>query len=100
ESESKAELDRFCDAMIAIREEIAAVERGEVGAAESVLRGAPHTAQAVAADAWDRAYSREQAAYPAPESRDFKFWPAVGRIDNVYGDRNLVCTCPPMEAYA
>jgi glycine dehydrogenase len=99
ESESRAELDRFCDAMIAIREEVRAIERGEADAAQNVLSGAPHTAQVVSADAWDRPYSREHAAYPAAWSREFKFWPAVGRIDSVFGDRNLVCTCPPLEAY-
>lgn len=100
ESESLAEIDRFCDAMISIREEIAAVERGEADAEHNVLKGAPHTAQVVSADVWDRPYSREAAAYPTEASREFKFWPAVGRIDSVYGDRNLICTCPPIEAYA
>jgi glycine dehydrogenase len=100
ESESKAELDRFCDAMIAIRAEIAAVERGEADPERNVLKGAPHTAQAVSADAWDRPYSRELAAYPTAWSREFKFWPTVGRIDSVYGDRHLVCTCVPVEEYA
>ncbi len=104
ESESRAELDRFCDAMLAIREEIAAVERGEVTAADSVLRGAPHDAHTVTADEWDRAYPRSLAAWPghavAGGPRMDKYWPPVGRIDNAYGDRNLVCTCPPVEAYA
>ncbi len=104
ESESLAELDRFCDAMLAIREEIAAVERGEVTAADSVLRGAPHDAHTVTADVWERAYSRSLAAWPghavAGGARMDKYWPPVGRIDNAYGDRNLVCTCPPVEAYA
>ncbi len=100
ESESKAELDRFCEAMIAIREEIRAVEAGESDSHDNPLKGAPHTAQAVSSDEWDRAYSREQAAYPAPWVKEFKFWPAVGRIDNVYGDRHIVCTCAPIEAYA
>jgi len=99
ESESKAELDRFCDAMIAIREEIRDVEEGRIAAADSPLAHAPHTAAAIAADDWDRAYGREQAAYPLPWVRDRKFWPAVGRVDNAWGDRNLVCACPPMEAY-
>jgi glycine dehydrogenase len=99
ESESKAELDRFCDAMIAIREEIRAIEEGKIPADRSPLRHAPHTAHAVTASAWDRPYSREQAAFPAPWVREGKFWPAVARIDNTYGDRNLVCTCPPMEDY-
>jgi glycine dehydrogenase len=100
ESESKAELDRFCEAMFAIREEIRAVEEGESDPHDNPLKGAPHTAQTVSSDEWDRAYSREQAAYPAPWVKEFKFWPAVGRIDNVYGDRHIVCTCAPIEAYA
>jgi glycine dehydrogenase len=104
ESESLAELDRFCDAMLAIREEIAAVERGEVTAEASVLRGAPHDAHVVTADEWDRAYPRSLAAWPGARPHDKhlphdKYWPPVGRIDNAYGDRNLVCTCPPVEAY-
>jgi glycine dehydrogenase len=100
ESESKGELDRFCDAMIAIREEIRAIEKGKADRADNVLKNAPHTAAALVADNWPHPYPREQAAYPAPWLRDHKFWPAVGRIDNPYGDRNLVCTCPPMENYA
>ena len=109
ESESLAELDRFCDAMLGIREEIAAVERGEVAAEASVLRGAPHDAHTVTADTWDRAYSRSLAAWPghavagglrSRTAATDKYWPPVGRIDNAYGDRNLVCTCPPVEAYA
>ena len=99
ESESKRELDRFCEAMIAIRREIAAVESGEVEAATSVLRNAPHAYHLLAADTWDRPYSREQAFFPAPATRDDKFWPPVGRVDNVYGDRHLACSCPPLEAY-
>ncbi len=100
ESESKAELDRFCEAMIAIREEIRSVEQGESDPHDNPLKGAPHTAQAVSSDEWDRGYTREQAAYPAPWVKEFKFWPAAGRIDNVYGDRHIVCTCAPIEAYA
>ena len=99
ESEPKAELDRFCDAMIAIREEIAKVERGEWPRGDNPLEQAPHTASAVMADVWEHAYSREQAAFPLPWVRDAKFWPAVARIDNTWGDRNLICTCPPIEAY-
>ena len=99
ESESLAELDRFCDAMIAIREEIRAVEDGRVPAEESPLRNAPHTARAVTAAEWSRPYSREQGAFPAAWVREGKFWPAVARIDNTYGDRNLICTCPPIEEY-
>ena len=100
ESESMAEIDRFCDAMIAIREEIHDVEIGAADPERNLLKGAPHTAQAVVADSWDRPYSREDAAYPTAFSREFKFWPAVGRIDSVFGDRHLVCICPPIEAYA
>ena len=99
ESESKAELDRFCDAMTGIREEIRAVEEGKADRADNPLKHAPHTAVAVTADAWNHKYSRQQAAYPKPWVKDHKFWPAVGRIDNPYGDRNLVCTCPPMDTY-
>ena len=100
ESESKAELDRFCDAMIRIREEIRAVERGEVDADASPLRHAPHTAEAVLDPAWSRAYGREQGAFPADWVRERKFWPAVARIDNAWGDRNLACTCDSVETYA
>lgn len=100
ESESLAEIDRFCDAMIAIREEIRDIEIGAADPEHNLLKHAPHTAQAVSADEWDRPYRREDAAYPTAASREFKFWPAVGRIDSVYGDRNLVCVCPPIEAYA
>ncbi|MYJ25412.1 MAG: glycine dehydrogenase (aminomethyl-transferring), partial [Holophagales bacterium] len=99
ESESKAELDRFCDAMIAIRAEIAAVERGDVEIAESPLRGAPHTAAAISADEWDRSYSRRQAAFPAPWNDEHKYWPPVGRVDNAHGDRHLICTCVGMEPF-
>jgi glycine dehydrogenase len=99
ESESKAELDRFCDALIAIRGEIESIARGELGSADNPLKHAPHTAAAVSADDWPHAYSREQAAYPLPWLRDHKYWPPVGRIDNAFGDRNLICTCPPMEEY-
>lgn len=99
ESESKVELDRFCEAMIAIRAEIQAIEEGKADPQENLLKGAPHTAEAISSDQWQRLYSREQAAYPAPWTREFKFWPAVGRINNAYGDRNLVCACLPMEAY-
>lgn len=99
ESEDKAELDRFCDALIAIREEIRAVEEGRADRHRNVLKLAPHPALDVAASEWDRPYSREQAAFPAPWVRAHKFWPAVGRIDNVWGDRNLMCSCPPISAY-
>jgi glycine dehydrogenase len=100
ESESKVELDRFCDAMIAIRQEIREVEEGRVKAEESPLRRAPHTARAVTAAEWDRPYSREQGAFPAPWVKEAKFWPSVGRIDNTWGDRNLFCTCPSVEDVA
>jgi glycine dehydrogenase len=100
ESESRAELDRFCEAMIAIREEIRALEDGHGDREDNALHHAPHTAASVMTDAWDHAYSREQAAFPLPWVRDRKFWPSVRRVDNVYGDRNLYCTCPPMAEYA
>jgi glycine dehydrogenase len=100
ESESLEELDRFCDAMLAIREEIALIERGEVALEASALRNAPHTAEDLLAGDWDRPYSREQAAYPAGVERASKYWPPVSRIDGAYGDRNLVCACPPMEDLA
>jgi glycine dehydrogenase len=97
ESESRAELDRFCDAMITIHGELTAIEQGTLDRTDNPLKRAPHTARQVSADSWDRAYSREQAAYPAPWLRDHKFWPAVARIDNVFGDRNVFCSCPPMD---
>ena len=99
ESESKAELDRFCDAMISIREEIRAIEEGRADREDNPLKHAPHTAAAVCSDSWSHRYPREQAAYPAPWTRQSKFWPFVARIDNPYGDRNLVCTCDSVEAY-
>ena len=99
ESEPKEELDRFCDTLIRIREEIREIETGKADRAQNVLKNAPHTAAAVIADDWTMPYSREKAAFPAPWSRARKFWPAVGRVNNPYGDRNLVCTCPPIEAY-
>jgi glycine dehydrogenase len=100
ESESKEELDRFCDAMIMIRQEIDKVESGAVDPEDNVLKNAPHTAAMVTADEWSHPYSREEAAYPAPWTRNFKFWVPVRRINNAFGDRNLVCACPPIEAYA
>ncbi len=100
ESETKAELDRFCDAMISIHGEMQAVANGESDKANNPLKHAPHTAKVVCADAWDHPYSRETAAFPDRHTRASKFWPAVGRVDNVYGDRNLVCSCVGMEAYA
>ena len=99
ESESKAEIDRFCDAMLAIREEIAEVEAGTVRREDSALANAPHTADLLVAQSWDRPYSKERAFFPLPGSREDKFWPPVARVDNVYGDRHLACACPPPEAY-
>jgi glycine dehydrogenase len=98
ESESKDELDRFCEAMIAIREEIRAIENGTLSAEDSALRHAPHTAMDITGE-WNRVYSREQAVFPVQSLRGNKYWPPVGRVDNVYGDRNLVCSCPPMSDY-
>jgi glycine dehydrogenase len=100
ESEPKAELDRFCDALIAIRGEIEEVITGRADAKDNVLKNAPHTASAVCADEWTHPYSREKAAFPLPWVRAKKFWPPVARVDNPYGDRNLMCVCPPMETYA
>jgi len=100
ESESQREIDRFCDAMIAIRAEIQAVEDGTMEADDNPLKNAPHTHHQLLADDWPHSYSREQAFFPLKELHEDKYWPPVGRIDNVAGDRNLVCACPPMEAYA
>ena len=100
ESETKAELDRFCDAMISIRSEIQEVDLGLADPEQNVLKNAPHTAAMVLADDWDLPYGREKAAFPAPWTREHKFWPSVRRIDNAYGDRHLVCACLPLEAYA
>jgi glycine cleavage system P protein (glycine dehydrogenase) len=99
ESEPKHELDRFCDAMISIHEEIEEVATGKTDRENNVLKNAPHIARQIASDKWDRPYTREQAAFPAPWTREHKFWPAVARIDNVYGDRNLFCSCPPIEEF-
>ncbi|MDH2915422.1 MAG: aminomethyl-transferring glycine dehydrogenase [Gallionella sp.] len=99
ESESKAELDRFCDAMIAIRGEIDQVITGKVDKKDNILKHAPHTAKSVCANEWQRPYTREQAAYPLPYVRENKFWPSVARVDNVYGDKNLICSCPPITSY-
>ena len=100
ESEPKEELDRFIDAMIAIRGEIADVESGKQPKENNVLTNAPHTLVEVAGNAWDRPYPREQAAFPSAATRERKVWPTVGRVDGAYGDRNLICTCPPIEEYA
>ncbi len=99
ESEDKGELDRFCEALIAIRGEIAAIEQGKSDRVDNALKNAPHTMQVLMADSWTHKYSREQAAFPLAWLRRSKFWPSVGRIDNPYGDRNLVCSCPPVGAY-
>ncbi|GJL63526.1 MAG: glycine dehydrogenase (decarboxylating) [Nitrospirales bacterium] len=99
ESETKAELDRYCEALMTIREEIAEIEEGHLPRDNNLLKHAPHTIEQIASSEWDHPYSREQAAFPLPWLRTRKFWPAVSRIDNVYGDRNLVCTCPPMESF-
>ncbi len=100
ESEPLEELDRFCDAMIGIRREIQAVADGKSDPKDNALKNAPHTAEDVSATSWSHAYSREEAAYPVPSLRARKFWPPVSRIDNPYGDRNLMCACPPVEEYA
>jgi glycine dehydrogenase len=99
ESESKEELDRLCDAFIGIRQEIAEIERGEADKDDNLLKRAPHTLAQLLADDWPRAYSRERAGYPSPATRAHKVWPSVGRIDSAFGDRNLVCSCPPIEMY-
>ena len=100
ESESKAELDRFCEAMIAIRAEIDAIEKGTMPRENNVLKNAPHTAEAMTVAEWTKPYSRDTAAFPSTYARRWKFWPCVGRINNAFGDRNLVCSCPPMQDYA
>jgi glycine dehydrogenase len=100
ESESKAELDRFCEAMIAIRKEIKEIEEGKFDKTDNVIKNAPHTCKLVVADNWEKPYTRQKAAYPLNWVRDNKFWPSVARVDNAYGDRNLVCSCAPIESYA
>ena len=99
ESESKAELDRFCDALISIKKEILDVENGKADKIDNVLKNAPHTAKEVSSDNWSHPYSREHAAYPIGYLIQSKYWPSVGRVDNAYGDRNLFCTCPPIKDY-
>jgi len=99
ESEPKHELDRFCDAMISIRAEIDAIATGKGDRQNNLLKNAPHTTRQIASEKWEHPYSREQAAFPAPWTREHKFWPSVARIDNVYGDRNLFCSCPPIEEF-
>jgi glycine dehydrogenase len=100
ESETKEELDRFCDALIEIRNEIREVEEGKADKENNVLKHAPHTASVITADEWNKPYSRQKAAYPLPYVKETKFWPSVSRVDNAYGDRNLVCSCLPVEAYS
>jgi glycine dehydrogenase len=97
ESESLVELDRFCDAMLSIAEEVSQIAAGTLDRANNPLKNAPHTALDIASSEWNRPYPREQGAFPSARSRESKFWPAVGRVDAAYGDRNLVCSCPPME---
>ncbi len=99
ESEPIEEIDRFCEAMIAIREEIDEIANGKMDAKDNPLKNAPHTAESIIADNWNHSYPREKAAYPVRGLRVNKFWPSIGRVNNAYGDRTLVCTCPPMEAY-
>jgi glycine dehydrogenase len=100
ESEPKGEIDRFCDALIAIREEVRAIERGTSDRDDNPLKHAPHTMRAVVSDTWTHGYGREEAAFPAPWTRERKFWPTVARIESAYGDRHLVCSCLPTDAYA
>jgi glycine dehydrogenase len=100
ESESQEELNRFCDALIGIREEIREIELGIADRTNNLLKNAPHTADMVISDSWDKPYGRERAAYPAPWTREHKFWPAVGLVESAAGDRNLICACPPLEEYA
>jgi len=99
ESEPKHELDRFCDAMVSIHAEMEAIAKGKMDRENNMLKKAPHTARQIASENWDHPYTREQAAFPATWTREHKFWPAVGRIDNVYGDRNLFCSCPSVEEF-
>ena len=99
ESESKAEIDRFCDALLAIRKEIATIENGEADKTNNILKNAPHTVQAVSAEEWKHSYSREEAAFPLDYLRTSKFWPSISRVNDPYGDRTLVCSCPPIESY-
>ncbi len=100
ESESLSELDRFCDAMISIRNEITLIEDGDGSAEDSILRHAPYTVEAVTVDHWNHRFSRQEAAFPLISLKKDRYWPPVGRIDNVYGDRNLICSCPPISRYA
>lgn len=99
ESESKAEIDRYCEALLSIREEIREIEDGKFSSEDNVLKHSPHTLASVISDEWKYSYSREKAAYPLPFSREGKFWPSVRRVDSAYGDRHLVCSCLPVEEY-
>jgi len=99
ESESREELDRFCDALISIYNEVEDIKSGILDREDNPLKNAPHTAQEVTADKWEHPYSRELAAYPLPFTRENKFWPSVARVNNTYGDRNLVCSCLPIQSY-
>ena len=99
ESEDKAELDRFCEALINIHGEIKAIEDGRADKTDNALKNSPHTQQVICANEWNHAYSREDAAFPLAYVSKNKFWPSIGRINNTYGDRNLICTCEPMESY-
>ncbi len=99
ESEPKEELDRFVEALVEIRNEIREVEEGKADKENNVLKHAPHTAEVITADEWTRSYSRQKAAYPLPFVKAAKFWPSVSRVDNAYGDRNLICSCLPIESY-
>ena len=99
ESESKDEIDRFCDAMINIKKEIQDIENGDLDITDNMLKNAPHTAEEVSKDEWDHSYSRSRAAYPLEILKEKKFWPPIGRVNNVYGDKNLMCSCPSMEEF-
>ena len=100
ESESKAELDRFADALISIKKEIEEIANGMADSKDNVLKHAPHTAMEALSDHWNHPYSRTKAVYPLVDVSRHKFWPSVGRINNTYGDKNIVCSCPPVESYA
>jgi glycine dehydrogenase len=100
ESEDKAELDRFCDALIAIHAEIKMIEEGKLDKVDNPLKNAPHTQAVICANEWNHTYTRQQAAFPLPYVVNNKFWPSVARVNNTYGDRNLVCSCEPTESYA
>jgi glycine dehydrogenase len=99
ESEDKGELDRFCDALISIRMEIKEIEEGKADKKDNVLKRAPHTHHIICGDEWNRPYSRQKAAFPAEWVKHGKFWPSIARVNNTYGDRNLVCTCEPVSSY-